>query len=109
MSEREERVAKNEATARDINERLEAAQVVVADERFLRVLCECGNAACDFVLALTGEEYEQVRTDPRRFVVRREHVMADVETIVSETERFVVVEKRKGTAAEIVEERDPRS
>jgi hypothetical protein len=32
----------------------------------------------------------------------------DVEVIVEETDRFVVVRKREGTPAEIAEEEDPR-
>jgi len=35
--------------------------------------------------------------------------MADVEEVVEETDRFVVVAKREGTPAEVASEEDPRS
>ena len=60
------------------------------------------------LIAITIAEYERVRGDPRHFAVFREHVVPDVERVVDETERFVVVEKREGLPAEIAEEEDPR-
>lgn len=54
-------------------------------------------------------EYEAVRRDARHFAVTRTHVLPDVEEVVQETDRFVVVRKRQGTPAEIAEEEDPRS
>jgi hypothetical protein len=35
--------------------------------------------------------------------------VADVEVVVDENDRFVVVAKRGGTPAEVVEQKDPRS
>jgi hypothetical protein len=61
------------------------------------------------VIAITIQEYEAVRADPRSFVVRHSHVSSDVEDAVRTTERFVVVRKREGTPATIAEEDDPRS
>jgi hypothetical protein len=109
VSEREERVARNEATSREINERLERAHVDAPSDRYLRMVCECGLATCDRMIAITGPEYERVRSDARRFAVVGEHVVADVEVVVDENDRFVVVVKRSGTPAEVVEQKDPRS
>lgn len=109
MSEREERVARNEATSREINERLEQAHADAPSDRYLRMVCECGLATCDRMIAITGPEYERVRSDPRRFAVLREHVVADVEVVLGENDRFVVVVKRGGTPAEVAEGEDPRS
>jgi hypothetical protein len=60
------------------------------------------------VIAITTDEYEQVRSDPRQFAVMRDHVMGNVERVVYETDRFVVVAKREGTPAEVATEEDPR-
>ena len=109
MSARAERVARNEATSREINEGLEQAHEGAPAERYLRMVCECGLAACDRVIAITTPEYERVRSDPRWFVVLREHVVPDAEVVLEEHERFVVVVKREGTPAEVAEEQDPRS
>ena len=59
-------------------------------------------------IAITIAEYESVRADPRQFAVARGHVMADVERVVAETDRYVVVAKREGTPAAVAIEEDPR-
>lgn len=108
MSEREARVAKNETTSREINEKIEQAHPRSPDDYF-RILCECGLADCERVIAIAIPEYEALRSDARQFAVVRSHVMPDVEDIVRDTERFTVVRKHEGTPARIAEEEDPRS
>jgi hypothetical protein len=109
VSDRAERVARNEATSREINERLEHAHEGAPSDRHLRMVCECGLATCDRVIAITTSEYERVRSDPRWFAVYREHVVPDAEVVLEDHDRFVVVVKREGAPAEIAEQRDPRS
>jgi hypothetical protein len=106
---RKERLARNEASAREINEQIEEAHGDGSLVRYLRVVCECGLDACERVVAITAAEYEQVRSDPVQFVIVREHLIEDLERIVRETDRFVVVAKREGTPARTAEQEDPRS
>ena len=110
---REERVARNEATTRDINEGIEQAHTEAGSSpgagEYVRMLCECGLTECDRLLAITLAEYEAVRADPRQFVVAADHVLADVEEVVARTDRYVVVAKREGTPARIAVEEDPRA
>ena len=106
--DREARIAKNEAISRDINEGIEEAMASLSPEGHARMICECGRLECERKIAISVAEYEETRSDPRRFVVVKEHVMPDVEAVVAETERYVVVQKRDGTPAEVAEERDPR-
>jgi hypothetical protein len=109
MTNRAERVARNESTARAVNEQLERGhrdQNQPADH--LRILCECGWPDCDRGIALTVAEYEHVRADPREFLVVADHVVGDVERVVARTDRYAVVAKREGPAAAIVVEQDPR-
>ena len=108
MSSREERVARNESTTRAINEQIEQAHQAAPIEGHVRVLCECGRLDCDRVIAITLVEYESVRADPRQFAVARDHVMAEVEQVVTETDRYTVVAKREGTPAAVAVEEDPR-
>jgi hypothetical protein len=108
MSEREARVARNEATTREMNEQIEQAHPRSADNYF-RIICECGNTECTRVIAISIPEYEAVRSDARQFAVVRTHVMPDVEEIVREVDRFTVVRKHNGIPAEIAVEEDPRS
>ena len=108
MDNREERQARNEATAREINERLEEAHPT-QDGQYVRMLCECGRDVCDRVIAITREEYEEIRSDPIQFVVVRDHVIGDIERIVLETDRFSVAAKREGIPAEVAIQEDPRA
>jgi 5-bromo-4-chloroindolyl phosphate hydrolysis protein len=105
---REERVARNETTTRQINEDIERAHQDADAQDHVRILCECGREDCDRVLAITMAEYESVRADPRRFAVAHDHVIADLEQVVAETDRYAVVAKREGTPAEVAVEEDPR-
>jgi hypothetical protein len=108
VSSREERVARNESTTRQINEGIERAHQAASTPDHVRIVCECGRLECDRVLAITIAEYEAVRADPRQFAVVRDHVLAEVERVVSETDRYVVVAKREGTPAAVAVEEDPR-
>jgi hypothetical protein len=108
VTDREARIAQNEAIARDINEGIEEAMASLSPEGYARMLCECGRLECELKIAITVSEYEDTRAEPRRFVVVREHVIPDVERIVTEHDRYVVVEKRDGTPADVAERTDPR-
>jgi hypothetical protein len=110
MSSREEQVAKNEATSREINEKIEDAheEESLSRDDPVRMVCECGQEECDRLLAITLGEYDQVRSDPRQFVVVRDHVIADVDRVLHEEDRFVLVAKREGTPAAVATEEDPR-
>jgi 5-bromo-4-chloroindolyl phosphate hydrolysis protein len=108
VSSREERVARNESTTREINEGIERAHQAASAPEHVRMVCECGRLECDRVLAITIVEYESVRDDPRQFVVAHDHVVADVERVVAETDRYAVVAKRPGTPAAVAVEEDPR-
>src|SRR5919198_3510942 len=94
VSSREERIARNERTARDLMKSIEPAPAdtgAPAESVHIRILCECGRVQCDRVLAVTIAEYREVRAHPRRFAVARGHVMARVERVVARTDRYLVV------------------
>ena len=73
------------------------------------MVCECGQTDCERVIAITIREYEDVRSDPRQFAVAKNHVIPDVERVLRETDRFVVVQKREGAPERVAEDSDPRS
>ena len=109
MAYREERVAKNEATSRVINEGVETAFEAEPQDAFLFFICECGLEQCDRTVRITKAQYEQVRSDPRQFVIVRDHLIPDVEQVVSDGDTFLVVAKREGIPAEVAIQEDPRS
>ena len=109
MTEREHRLAENEAAFRDVNESLRyVASNAVDTVQTMRLICECGDGACAAFVGVTVAEYEAVRAVPTHFIVLPDHVAGDIERVVSSNERFAVVEKRPGEPAEIARETDPR-
>ncbi len=105
MGERGERIGRNEALFRDVNERIED----VTEGGQADFLCECGDPECTQSLTLTLVVYEELRSEPRDFAVLPGHEQLDVEEIVERYDDYLVVRKHEGGAAEIAEARDPRS
>ena len=108
MDLRQERIAKNEAVFREINEAIKQNHESAPSNSFMHIVCECGYETCNSIIGFTKEEYERVRSDPRQFCVLEEDVIEDVEAIVEETDRFAIVVKRPGTPAEVAIRTDPR-
>jgi hypothetical protein len=107
VSFREERAARNEVAAREINEAIEEADTRPANS-FIHVLCECGLEDCERVLAITRPVYERVRSDPRQFVILPWHLIAEIEAVVLESDGFLIVAKRGGTPEDSARRTDPR-
>ncbi len=107
MDGREERLARNEALFRDVNENIEQAASKPAEGHVFQFLCECSNLDCTLLLPLTLEQYEEARADPRQFIVAPGHDLPEIESIVARDTRYQVVRKH-GEAAELATERDPR-
>jgi hypothetical protein len=105
-----ERLARNEALFRQVNERVRDVSQAFAtlDPTPVDFVCECGRQDCTEPIALRLHEYEAVRAVPTHFFVLPGHVMPEVEHVVSEHGPYVVVEKLPGEH-EIAEETDPRS
>lgn len=104
---REDRIARNEALFREVNERVVQVTDPGADER-IDFLCECGDGDCAQTIALTRRQYEDVRSDPALFAVVPGHVVPTVEDIVAEGDGFQVVRKHLDQR-DIVTQTDPRS
>jgi hypothetical protein len=114
MEPRESRLAKNEAVFRDVNERvIEIKEELRPDPRSSELvdglICECSDPGCfERVGPLTLSEYEQIRADPRRFIIAANHQALDVESVLEMNPTYWVVEKREGLPAAIARELDPR-
>jgi hypothetical protein len=106
--EHQGRVAKNETLFREVNEAIERGRWPGEQDSPAAFRCECASLDCNGLVSLTPREYERVRRRPRQFVVLPGHQIPDVETVVSASEGFVVVEKRD-EAGRLAEASDPRS
>jgi hypothetical protein len=105
-----ERVAKNEAIFREVNERIaEIGDGLPEDGTPLDLVCECSDTACAEQFSIGAGEYEAVRANPRRFLILPGHLWhPEVEREVSRGSRYVILEKFD-EAGEVAAETDPRS
>jgi hypothetical protein len=60
-------------------------------------------------VTVTIQEYESVRKRPNHFLIVLNHENPEVECLISETERFAVVETLTGEASKVALRTDPRS
>ncbi|MEA2310157.1 MAG: hypothetical protein QOE28_125 [Solirubrobacteraceae bacterium] len=103
----QERLARNEATFRRINEDIRRGRDP-GDETLVGFVCECGAPDCTRLIEMTTAEYERVRSDPLLFAVVSGHEIDGIETVVDRNERYTVV--RKMAASEPVAlATDPRT
>ena len=108
---REDRLARNEATFRELNEAVETemhARLSGTQSRLAGYVCECGNTDCVEIVRMTIPQYEKIRRDSRLFLVSPDHVLPEIEDVAYREPGFAVVRKHDDVA-EIVEETDPRS
>ena len=111
-----ERVARNQATFRDANERIEvSANEIFGDPTSLSIpfICECPDQSCRLLIEMRLEEYEMVRSRPEWFLaVPGDEVCTvdgqEVAFIADRYPRFSVMEKI-GEAGELARQLDPRS
>jgi len=106
MPYRQVRVGENEAIFREVNETVAAAAASVTGP--IEFLCECGQWSCAEGIALTLEQYERVRAEPDRFLVKPGHIRSEVEHVVEQHADYWVVEKF-GEAGDVARMTDPRS
>jgi hypothetical protein len=106
----EERIARNQATFRAANERTGAAAGVYDLATPVPFICECADPTCTEVVGLELDQYEEIRSDSRRFLNAPGHQTAaqGVSVVVEERNGYVIVEKvaHAGEVAEALDERD---
>jgi hypothetical protein len=106
----QERLARNEAFFREVNERINDTAdhlATASGEDKWEYLCECADPSCTERITLSRSEYEAVRADPRRFVLTPGHPNHEIERVVDADRERVVVEK-EGLAGAVAAELDPR-
>jgi hypothetical protein len=106
--EREIRAARNQAMFRLVNEKIrELNDVFAVLTETVSIACECADGTCIQLIEIAPAVYDGVRANPRQFVVVSDHADPDSERIVSESDRYTVVENTR-PAAETSEAADPR-
>lgn len=107
MNPRQERYVRNESLFREVNERIADVNEDLAVEEQTEFLCECGREECLETVRLSRQEYERVRGEGDRFVVKPGHEVPAVEQVLERHPGFLLVTKTGG-AGEESEARDPR-
>ena len=88
------RLAQNEHFFREVNEKVkEVAESHGSDSHQYEFVCECSDNLCAERVSMTLREYEQIRAEPTRFVVKKNHVIAEIEHIVATVPDHMVIEK----------------
>ena len=106
----EERIALNQATFREANERINAAAEVYAVDMPVPFICECADPTCAEIVRLALSEYEEIRADSRHFLNVPGHQAASqgAAAVVAEREGYVIAAK-EGHAGDIAEALDQRN
>jgi hypothetical protein len=102
----EQKRAENEATFRDANEHIRAAEREL-NPPLDRVpyLCECDDVGCREPILLTAPEYERVREDGATFAIAPGH--SSDGDVVDEHGHYLVVRKRD-EGGKVARDLDPR-
>jgi hypothetical protein len=109
LYERQQRIGRNEAIFREVNERLtDLNETLAAFTDTMQIVCECGDGECIDQISLSPQEYEALRTESTHFAVVSGHNDVEVEDVVESRDGYDVVQKRTGIPARIAEETDPR-
>ena len=105
---RADRAASNEALFRRVNERLEEINETFSPlTDTFEFVCECADASCAEQIDLSIREYEDVRREPTRFIVKPHHVLPTDERVLEKHRDYFIVEKtgRAGERARRLDER----
>jgi hypothetical protein len=99
-----ERIARNDATFREANERIKkAAESVGVTDETVPFICECADPGCHDLVGLTLPQYAEVREKPTLFlnVPGHEASARGWAQVVEERDGYVIVAK-VGVAADVV-------
>ena len=107
-TEREKRLARNEALFRAANERMADWEEAHAEDAWELYFCECANRDCREKVKLRKADYERIRANPLHFFVVSGHEIADVERVIERNQDWSLVEKDP-EVREVVTRYNPRS
>ena len=105
MSVSLERLARNQALFREVNERLLELSDGFHDGS-IEFVCECSQEDCTSTVALSRGSYESVRAHSTFFVISSGHEILEVEKVIDQQDGWMIVQKT--TAGDYAIETDPR-
>ena len=99
--------ARHQVVFREVNEQIADLAVTLSETGVHLFICECSDQECAEAVEISPAEYERVRANGARFVIRAGHQLPELERVVERNDRFLVVEKI-GLAGRIARDADPR-
>jgi hypothetical protein len=105
MSVSLERLARNQALFREVNERLLELSDGFQDGS-MTFVCECSSEDCTATVTMAHEDYESVRAHSTFFVVLTGHELLEVEKVIDRRDGFTIVQKV--TESDYAAQTDPR-
>jgi hypothetical protein len=103
------RESDKQVRARNANERVAKRFVATGPGQGRHsFVCECGDRGCSSPISLTLAEYESVREYATHFVIARDHENPESERVITEGERFAVIETVSPEATKLARRSDPR-
>ncbi len=103
------REAEQQCLVREENEVTEMGNLArVPGAERVRFRCECGDPACNAVVALTHPQYEGVRSFGSHFLVGLNHENPESAWVLREGEGFAVIDVVAADARYVVLARNPR-
>ena len=104
-----QRESEKQLRARDANESTARAFVETpAGQSVNSFACECGDRGCTRAISLTLEQYASVRAYATHFAIARDHENPESEHVITESERFAVIETVSPDATKLARRSDPR-
>lgn len=108
-AESKARLARNEDLFREVNARIkETAETHGSDSHVYEFFCECSDISCAERVKLSLSEYEHIRAEPTRFVVKKNHVVKEIEHVIETVPDHMVIEKH-GEAGRVAIELEAES
>lgn len=108
MSDRAERIVRNEILFREVNEQVDALHAAISPTGRFPIVCECGSGSCSEAIMIEATEYQAVRAHPERFMVVPGHQIEDVEDLIEQHATYAVVAKKPGAPRQLAVTTDPR-
>ena len=100
MRSASDREARQQVLTRSFNEWIEGANESMGPHPGTDPFrCECGDGECSNAIELTRSEYAHLRSSATRFAIAPNHENPESDRVVSEDERYSVVEKLVGRAS----------
>jgi len=63
----------------------------------MSLLCECGQAGCVAVITVGLDGFDEITSQPNRFMVELDHLVPEVDRLIESRDGFAIVEQRSGS------------